>query len=83
MYIFGLFFRFSILRPILPKFHNVDEIIILKGIFLPSGRKAQTSRPLGETKLPLSGAVEQKNGINTLASKKEPLVYLYTQNILS
>ena len=45
----------------------------MKLIFLPSGRKASTSRPLRETKLPLFGAVEQKNSILTLASKKEIL----------
>ena len=44
-------------------------------IFLPSAGsfgiwKAPTSRPLRETKLPLSGDVEQKNSIQTLASKK-------------
>ena len=42
-------------------------------ICLLSGRKAPTFRPLRETKLPLSGAVEQKNRINTLASKTESL----------
>ena len=44
-----------------------------KSTFLPSGRKALTSRLLRETKLPLSGAVEQKNSIRTLACKKESL----------
>ena len=49
------------------------KIYILKNYFLPSGRKAPTSWPLRETKLPLSGAIKQKNSILTSASKKESL----------
>ena len=52
-----------------------------RGVWLPRcviyyfcpPRKAPTSRPLRETKWPLSGAVEQKNSTTTLASKKESL----------
>ena len=47
--------------------------ICCKILFLPSGRITLTFRPLRETKLPLPGAVEQKNSIQTLASKKESL----------
>ena len=42
-------------------------------LFLLSGRKALTFWPLRETKLPLCGTVEQKNSIQTMASKKESL----------
>ena len=52
---------------------SVNLISLDKICFLPSGRKALTSRPLRETKLLLSGAVEQKNSRQTLASKKESL----------
>ena len=45
--------------------------------FLPSGRKAPTFWPLRETKLPLSGAVELKNSIQTMASKKESLRHMF------
>ena len=51
----------------------VYAIIELKNNFLPSGRKAATFWPLRETKLPLSGTTEQKNSIQTMASKKESL----------
>ena len=49
-------------------------LFLSKWNFLPSGRKAPTSRLLRETKLPLSGAVEQKNSIQTMASKKKPQI---------
>ena len=60
-------------------FHGSDFQAVLnlcnheKSIFLASDRKAPTFWPLRETKLPLSGTVEQKNSIQTMASKKESL----------
>ena len=40
-------------------------------IFLTSGRKVPTFWLRRETKLPLSGTVEQKNSMQTMVSKKE------------
>ena len=60
----GLCHRFILLKVLLLK---------KKISFLLSGRKAPTSWPLRETKLPLSGTVEQKNSIQTMASKNKSL----------
>ena len=50
-----------------------DRFAPKKQICLPTGRKAPTFWLLRETKLPLSGAIEKKNSILTMASKKESL----------
>ena len=49
---------------------NHAKLFLSTALFLPS-RKAPTFWQLRETKLPLSGAVEQKHSTQTMVSKKK------------